>query len=658
MLTGTVVWLLVKAHRDALTGCLRIRTGDQTVALHVRGRDLVAIQGIPSLLREIEPKLPSPAALTGDLSADIPVCMALGILLDDLLSAACQETGEVIATLAQDPGAEATFDGDEAAPPGAFPLPRGLLRCFKDGLRAVRDADDVVAELTAALDNPLRVTAKQDDLDDLGTIALRTAKLARTEGTLRGLIAASGRGQPDRTREAWFAVDLLLQLGLLSVQGAPVARRATRPGRRKPPSGQRLNERIVPPRSEKPSPPPRQRQPPPPKPRPLESDDEATDVFAMGGDDEEEDDDDDDSSEEDSLDISVDENGASHVVSFTPGRKRPRPPQKDVGGGMHESDLDASDVFAMGGDDDDDDEEDDVEELEDSGEYFGEVDEDDDEYEDEDHSSSVLEDVSDMEALGAEPDQTAPGDPVALLTSPQAAPLVERFRALRTANPLAVLGYTAKDVAGYITLSDVRKRANKEKGRWHPERYIDQGGDAQEAAAELNSLVERRYEALKEPRVLAAAMREWREQLPAPDIPTADRDRAVDLMARARQQATARAWTAALMTIEEALEADPTNVRCRLVDIHCRVVLEEFDIDSALANIDSLPITDTKTDSEAQFIAGLALKHVGRDDAAQRFARAVELDSDNAAARHELDFQRANNPQGIGGIISGLFGGV
>ena len=697
MLTGTVVWLLVKAHRDALTGCLTIRDGDRPVRVHCRGQSVVAVEGVPALLAGLTSKLPSPAALTGELSADIPVCMALGLALDDILNAACDELGETIARLAQDPAIDASFEPDAEPPPGAFPLPRKLLRCFQDGLRAVRDADLVVTELSGSLDNPMRVTASAIDLDDLGTIALRTAKLARTEGTLRGLIAASGRGQPERTREAWFAVDLLLQLGLVSVQGAPVVRRVQRDRSQRTVDGERLSERIVQPRAEAPPPPPpppRRTRPTPPRRQQLESDDEASDVFAMGAEDDE-DDEDDDSSDEDSLDIAVGEDGASHVVSFIPGRKRERPrklpdppPTNEVAGGLHESDDDAADVFAMGGDDDleeldedsieylEDDEEwddDDLEELgEDSIDALGEdpdedwdddEDDEDEEEETDDDESSVFQevvvdiDVEDLEGLPMDPEHTSPGDPVALLDSPQAAPLVERFRALRVANPLVVLGYTEQDVRGYITLADLRKRANKEKGRWHPERYVDQGGDAQEAAAELNSLVDRRYEALKQPRVLAAAMREWREQLESPAISEADRTRATELLTRARQQTVARAWTAALMTIEEALEADPTNLRCRLLDLRCRVVLEEFDVESAVANIDALLITDVKMDSEAQLMAGLVLKHAGHPDARNRLERALELDPDNAAARHELDFDKAGESAGIGGIISGLFGG-
>ena len=694
MMTGNLVWLLYRAHRDGLSGAIEVRAepeGETTARVFLRGRKAVHIEGIDGLLDDLAPKLPSRDALTGELANDVPVCMALGLGLDEVFEAACAGLGRGLAALAQDPGLHCAFNPDTHAPGGAFPLPREALRCFHQGLRAVRDADVVALELQSSLDNPIRLTS-EDVLEDFGAVVLRTIKLARTESTLRGLVAASGRGQPERTREAWFAVDLLMQLGLLQVEGSPVARASAATGERARARRERISETVLSAVPDRPAPPPT-----PPRQR-LEADEEADDVFAMG----------EDTGDLDLLEESADEevadepSGASHTISWPTagGRRKAR----DVQGGLHESDDEAGDVFAMGGDED-------YEELgEESIEYLeGEVDEDsdegdfdsdeedldsdedfvteaDDEVDDDPSSISTLIDVAEedlweedddfeddlddddlaettldqdsepprLRPLPDAPEDTSSHDPMAGLDHPDAAALVRQFRALREANPLAAIGVTLDEAAGYVTLPMLRRKAHLASGRWHPERYADEVPDVQQAASELFSLVERRWAALKDPSILTRALREWRAQLPPSEVSAEDMDRSRHLYGRARQQATANAWTAALLTVGEALEANPDDLKCRLLDLHCRVVLEEFDVDSALANLDALDGRDDRETADREHTAGLILKAAGRaDEAVARWEAALALDPKHASARRELD---EAGSRGGGKFLSGIFG--
>ena len=709
MMTGNLVWLLFRAHREGLSGAIEIRqdSAEQPATrVFVRARRAVHVEGIAGLLTDLATKLPSPGALTGELANDIPVCMALGVGLDEVFEAACAGLGRSLASMAQDPGLASSFNPDAKPPDGAFPLPKEFIRCFHQGLRAVRDADVVALELQTALDNPIRMTGEPEDIEEFGAVMLRTLKLARTENTLRGLVAAGGRGEPERTRESWFAIDLLMQLGLLQVEGSPVARASSAKGdrargRAEARSSERLSESVVSAVPDRPTPPPR-------PPMRLESDEEADDVFAMGEDTGDlsmlhESVDDEDSDDEEVFEIEAE--GPSHTIAW-PSTARPvaeAPPVPTAGddaiqGGLHESDVDAADVFAMGGDEDldeigedlieyleddeewdDEDEDEDEDDLDDDDEAFAAVEDDDDDeslsasidvaedgdfehddfeddLDDDDLAETTLDQESEpprLRALPDEPEDTSAHDPTEGLDHPDAAELVGQFQALREANPLAVLGLGLDDVEGYITMPMLRRKAHLAAGRWHPERFADEHEHVRAAAEALFHLVERRWNALKDPRILTKALKEWKAIIPPHSVDQEGVSRGRHLYGRARQQATANAWTAALLTVGEALEADPTDLRCRLLDLQCRVVLEEFDVDSALANLDALHCRDNRDQAELEHTGGLLLKQAGRlDEAIDRFEWALEHDPKHVSAQRELkDAKSGTGSKQLSGIF-------
>ena len=136
MLSGTVAWLLYRAHRERLDGALILRGGRQNLdaRIVVQRRQVMHVSGVPELLGGVADKLPSRDALTGPLEADIPVCLALGLGLDEVLEAACDRLGRFLAEASDDPDVRCGFDPAVAAPPGAFPFPKAVLNILRSGL--------------------------------------------------------------------------------------------------------------------------------------------------------------------------------------------------------------------------------------------------------------------------------------------------------------------------------------------------------------------------------------------------------------------------------------------------------------------------------------------------------------------------------------------
>lgn len=92
------------------------------------------------------------------------------------------------------------------------------MRLLSRGLRELRHPDAVAAALAPHWDAPLRVRVPGEaGLRGLDAVSLRTLKIATHLETLGELIVQSGRGQVERTRHSWRAIDLLLQLGLLQL---------------------------------------------------------------------------------------------------------------------------------------------------------------------------------------------------------------------------------------------------------------------------------------------------------------------------------------------------------------------------------------------------------------------------------------------------------
>jgi tetratricopeptide (TPR) repeat protein len=317
--------------------------------------------------------------------------------------------------------------------------------------------------------------------------------------------------------------------------------------------------------------------------------------------------DDDEPLGEDAFEAEDASDGPSHAVEWSSA-----PPGSDVAGGAFESDEDASDVFAMGEDDEDD------EDLD------ADIDADIEDLDDED------EDEDDTELLALQGDPGLPDEDLRL-------PVLETLHeSLRKANPLVLLGLTEAQIRGIVSYATLREHLNRARGRWHQQRFLKADPEVRAAIQRIASLVERRWNALEQPDVLAQALSEWREQLPREQ--PRDRDGARRCLARAHKLAEARAWPAALVEAQQAVALDPSSIRARVVLVQSMVVLRELDIAGGLANLDALLVDRPGVKAEIEYAAGQMLRwERHHEQAIERFRRALDMNPRHSSARREVD---------------------
>jgi tetratricopeptide (TPR) repeat protein len=221
-LTDRPARLLLRLHLRRTSGLIRLKGPGIDARLWVRNQVLWGAQGVPRLFGPLCDRVPDPRALKGDLLVDIPVLLAMGIGLDDATDAVCKRVGTLLAECTLDQDVQASFENEADPPPGSFGMESPLLLAFVRALPALHPAAQVADELAGWSNTRIRVEdAVGEDLGPLGPIAIRTLALARRNRILGDLVRESGRSQLQRTQQAWLAVDLLRQLGLIRVPGAP-----------------------------------------------------------------------------------------------------------------------------------------------------------------------------------------------------------------------------------------------------------------------------------------------------------------------------------------------------------------------------------------------------------------------------------------------------
>ncbi len=211
VLTGTAGSLLFRLSRERLNGALLVEAPSGTARIVVRGEQILAVNGVPGLLASLADQLPDPSALSDDLINDVPVCIALGLELGEICEAACQRIG---AFLAEQDTSPARFDPDAEPPTGSFPLPTGLLKLYTTAVTA-SDADDIAKSYRDRQKETLRVMVHPDEAEGLGPVVLRTLRAAWRASQLADLTATVRT--PDRLRQTWTSLDLLVRMGLIEV---------------------------------------------------------------------------------------------------------------------------------------------------------------------------------------------------------------------------------------------------------------------------------------------------------------------------------------------------------------------------------------------------------------------------------------------------------
>lgn len=213
MRRGTPVELLYRAHRAGDGGLLTISEGDRQVRLWLARGKVHYAEGIP--LTHLARLLPDTDGMTHDILKDLGLAIAAGVRVEDALEAVSHDVSDQLGRMAHSRAVDSSLEPGIDPPQGAFPLPRSSLQLLARGLRSARHPDAVAEALRSEWRTALRVHVPDPSwLIGLDPVCLRTIRTARDCATLGDVILKSGRGQVERTRHAWRAVDLLLHLRL------------------------------------------------------------------------------------------------------------------------------------------------------------------------------------------------------------------------------------------------------------------------------------------------------------------------------------------------------------------------------------------------------------------------------------------------------------
>ena len=636
MIKGTVGSLLFRMSQEGLSGGLRV---DDAVIV-VRGGKVLSVRGVPGLLESLEGRLPDPSALSHDLANDVPVCLALGLGVDEVFEAAGVGLGLFLADVDAD---DAVFDPAEQPPQGSFPLPKSLLRLYIEAL-STTDPDSIARAYKGREKETLRVMVRPEEANGLGPVVLRCLRAAWRSGDLRELVQAAGTS-PQRQRQTWTSLDLLSRMGLIVV-------------------GEEMAEDAQGAWTEEPS---------PPDPQPQSTaDDERVEVpdYAFDFDQPAEAEDDEPSVLSD-LDEDGDEVFALGDGSIDFGEEEEEEEEDDE---EEPEDDEPQHGFALGGveDDDSDDELGELEADDEASDVFAMDSWDEEEEEEEDPDSE--EDESDDETVDSPPSVTVveedeededdlPDNPLAALMGdddPAVKAMARFYGELLRAGPLAPLGLKDEDLAGYLTLEILRMRANRALGRWHPELHRQRSPKAQQAAMELYKLVESRFEQMSSLEDLAAAIAQLRRSRPFSRPSEAAHRKAEMLYRRAQTLAEANAWAPALVLVGKAVELAAVVPKYRILDLHARYTMGEMSAESAVVNLDALTVRPTDH-AHIDYTAGRIWEDANRPARAlERYERALSHDPEHEGAawrREQLMAGGAGEDTGASfvGLLSGLF---
>ena len=214
MRRGTPVELLYRAHRAGDGGLLSLEGPLGLARLWLRKGKVQYSEGIP--FHRLAELIPNGQVLSGDIFQDVSTAISTGMRVEEALELASDDIALYLGQVVHRGGTTATFDAGVEPPQGSFPLPGGALQMLASGLRRARHPDDVASALKGEWNTPIRVNVPDPSwLGGLDSICLRTLRLARDAECLGDVVLQSGRGQVERTRHAWRAIDLLLQLRLL-----------------------------------------------------------------------------------------------------------------------------------------------------------------------------------------------------------------------------------------------------------------------------------------------------------------------------------------------------------------------------------------------------------------------------------------------------------
>ena len=587
--------LLLRLHLQRNSGLIRLTGPGINARIWIRNQALWGVQGVPRLFGPLCDRVPDPRALKGDLLADTPVLMAMGISLNEVTDAVRKRIGTLLAECTLDQDVHAIFENEAQPPPGSFGLISNLLHDFSRALPLVHPASKVVDELAGWSNTRVQVQdAAVENLGPLGPIAIRTLALAPRNRILGDLVRESGCGQQLRTQQAWLAVDLLWQLGLLEIPGAPPSTRQAS-----------FNN------SSAASPEPSPEIPTPAEPsneQQADDQEEKLETPQGGG----------WRARLNALKGVSTVSPTDRILDESTEDEQTQPlPQMEMGSLQEDDEYpDADELF---GEPDDDDEYPDVDEL------FGEPDDDDDDDDDdenlatqpltgllswdEEYSSdpgSPIQDNDDQPGTAGGPvmqGDPAPKDP----TLPE---LRRRLQQLRSAPPLQALGMNHEELLTHLWLpSELSPTWQRARAPWLPENWRTASADLRGVAAEALEFLDETHAAMQYTNLYAQALQRSWAAIPKRESSTAD-----DLVSRAQGLCARAEWEEALQVLDEARKANASSARAVLLQLFARVATRKMGVSHAVTWVYAISqnTNDRHLHAIGAYTAGRLLERSGK----------------------------------------------
>lgn len=198
--------LLYNAHLNNGTGLLSIESGGHVTRVYVQGGKVVEVEDLLGLLDGVPV-----AGLTGNLMSDMGRAMAAGQPLDHVRDTAARNLGCTLALVDGDQAVSVSWQDDAPIPAGCFPLGVPIPALLRRGFQAERSPASAHARWKPQITDSFRLSGVR--AEGLGTRASRLLSDAKRGGKLKDLMFGY---PPDDA--AWSALDLLLSMGVLSLE--------------------------------------------------------------------------------------------------------------------------------------------------------------------------------------------------------------------------------------------------------------------------------------------------------------------------------------------------------------------------------------------------------------------------------------------------------
>ncbi len=206
--------------RGGSSGELWFRLSGRQIGVTLHNGGVMQVTGLPELML-LEGHRLAVSVNTGNMLNDIGAAVAAGVPPNEAMDAASWGLGRFLARVAHDPECTAAWDDQARPPAGAFPLSMPILKALAKALADSRTPDMVQQHWrnkTVLVVRPSEVGRDPKATAGLSPVAARALNLAHEGEVLSDLVERLIGGNPRRRTKTWWAIDLLLESGLLEFQ--------------------------------------------------------------------------------------------------------------------------------------------------------------------------------------------------------------------------------------------------------------------------------------------------------------------------------------------------------------------------------------------------------------------------------------------------------